>query len=137
MVQKNASRQTRFFFFFFLKFSKPKRASYFIPSPEFYALQNSTADILGSWCWFACIHYRHWCMVFALHLQAFCKPQTSAMDNKTSTVTYSTCQIKDLFVSSMSTEVPLIWQKFHVSKCPSTLSATLRATVRSVMKCVK
>lgn len=40
MVQKNASRQTRFFFFF-LKFLKPKRASYFIPSPEFYALQNS------------------------------------------------------------------------------------------------
>ena len=27
--------------FFFLKFPKPKRASYFIPSPEFYALQNS------------------------------------------------------------------------------------------------
>ena len=26
---------------FFWKFPKPKRASYFIPSPEFYALQNS------------------------------------------------------------------------------------------------
>ena len=76
-------------------------------------------------------------MIFALLLWAFCKPQTRAMDNKTSIVTYSTCQIKDLFVSSRSTEVPLIWQKFNVSKCPSTLSATLRATVGSAMKCVK
>lgn len=139
MVQKNASRQTRFFFF--LKVSQTEtgnaRAISF-PHQNFTLYKTvSTADILGSWCWFACIHYRHWCMVFALHLQAFCKPQTSAMDNKTSTVTYSTCQIKDLFVSSMSTEIPLIWQKFNVSKCPSTLSATLRATVRSVMKCVK
>ena len=39
MVQKNASRQTRFFFFF--TFPKPKGANYFIPSTEFYALQNS------------------------------------------------------------------------------------------------
>ena len=78
--------------FFFLRFPNRKARTISFPQQNFTLYKIvSTADILGRWCWFACIHYRHWCMVFALHLEAFCKPQTSAMDNKTSTVTYSTC----------------------------------------------